>query len=85
MLIHFPSHIDLLPLPPGEGWGEGVNTESIFFIVVPLILSFSLREKGPFGIVERYIPLHSLSLREVRRIMEKVRWTFSPLNGRTLF
>ncbi|MDE2089484.1 MAG: hypothetical protein KGJ12_05635, partial [Gammaproteobacteria bacterium] len=30
----------LLPLPPGEGWGEG---ESIRY---PLILSFYQREKG---------------------------------------
>jgi hypothetical protein len=33
--------IVFLPLLPGEGWGEGIVA-----VETPLILSFSLREKG---------------------------------------
>jgi len=35
-----------LPLPPGEGWGEGIKIIDEAFDLIPLILSFSLREKG---------------------------------------
>jgi hypothetical protein len=38
MMLHQP------PLPPGEGWGEGIN--SSLPDIYPLILAFSRREKG---------------------------------------
>ena len=34
----------LLPLPPGEGWGEGINSGD--GLIYPLFLAFSRREKG---------------------------------------
>jgi hypothetical protein len=39
LLSHLP------PLPPGEGWGEGIKSSQLP-VLYPLILSFSRREKG---------------------------------------
>jgi len=47
------------PLPPGEGWGEGENSCKI-----PLILSFSRKEKG----LSRYHRAHYLPFSSVTRM-----------------
>src|SRR4030065_1568078 len=59
----FPDTFGGLPLPQGEGWGEGIIQFSINY---PLILTFSRREKG-------LLDLHRAlehSEKRIRRVLE---------------
>lgn len=42
------------PLPSGEGWGEGSYMHHNGMILIPLILPFSLREKGRIFFVSAF-------------------------------
>jgi hypothetical protein len=43
---YYPLMYGLFSLPLGEGWGEGSKSSTNVFDLIPLILTFSLREKG---------------------------------------